>query len=189
MRNNLIHPLVIVAAIGGLYACASDVGERTDTLRVVDQNAITGQLLYMQPQASPYPMTAAQLAESGTDVNEAIPVRIEVFDDLAVAWFAPEGVARVNRDGIIAAWDVVERTPTSGELDNAEVGVVEPGDQDVFVVVADPSGVHVDNPAQAARVELPANAIDLAILDFQDLFTLEELRVIQELTGHHPGCL
>ena len=63
------EPLVVALALTGLAACSADVGDSTTTLRAVDEDAMIGQLLYMQPDVTPYPMTAAELEASGTDAT------------------------------------------------------------------------------------------------------------------------
>lgn len=185
MRKTLGNALVIVLALTGLAACSADVGSGSDTLRAVDEAAMTSQLLYMTPEASPFPMTAAELSATGADPSVAIPVRVEIFDDIAAAWFAPGGVARVNRDGLVAVWRVEQRTPTAGELEGsgAEVGVVEPSDVRIYL----------DEPTQwvsEETAEVPHETVRQTILDFFDiLIGEEEVATLARLGEYHPGCL
>ncbi len=191
MRKTLNNALVVLALVG-VAACSADVADRTDTLRAVDEDAITSQLLYMQLDRSPFPMTAADLQASGEDVTEAVPVRIEIFDDIAVAWFAPGGVAQVDRDGLMAAWWVENRTPTAGEVDdNAEFGVVTPGDTPIFVVdSAVTTEASTDPTPDENLYALPSNLTAETILDFEDLLTnAEEALAMAAIAGYHPGCL
>jgi len=175
-----------------VVACSADVGERTDTLRVVDEQAMISQLLYLQFDLSPFPMTAADLEESG-DATLAVPVRVEIFDDIAVAWFAPAGVAQVDRDGLMAVWRVEHRTPTAGEVDNnAEIGVVAPGDTPLFVIEAAnelPTSTNGPTPDEQLYA-LPSNLAGEAILNFENLLTTaEEAIAINQTSLYHPGCI
>ncbi len=191
MPKTLENALVVMLALSGLTACSADVGERGDTLRAVDEQAMVSQLLYMRLDVSPFPMTAADLEASGEDATLAVPIRVEVFDEIAVAWFAPGGVARVNRSGIIAVWRVENRTPTGGELDNdAEIGLVVPGGVDIFLgdpLTANPS---IARPEANQTSDLPREVVVRAIIDFFDILnTQDEARIIATIGGYHPGCL
>jgi len=192
MRKTLIQTLIATLALAGLAACSADVGSRGDTLRAVDEGAMTSQLLYLRTDLSPFPMTAADLAASGQDATLAIPVRVEVFDTMAVAWFAPGGEARVNRDGIMAIWDVAQRTPIAGELDNnAEIGVVEPGDAPIFIGDLDVGGLDPSVAIPTEQIgELPTDGVARTILDFYDILSTEqEAAFLARLGALHPGCL
>ncbi|MBN4049488.1 hypothetical protein JYT86_00350 [bacterium AH-315-N03] len=191
MRKTLKNSLVVVllALVG---ACTADVGERTDTLRAIDEQAMTSQLLFLRPDISPFPMTSLELEESGTDVTLAIPIRVEVFEELAVAWFAPGGVARVTRDGVIAVWEVENYVPLSGELNNnAEVGLVVAGDAPVFLY--DPREASSSVPRapseQITGLEASSNLRD-TILDFYNILTNDrQATIFAQIGGFHPGCL
>ena len=183
---------IITFALGllGAVGCATDVGERTDTLRAVDESALTTQLLFMQPELSPFPMTAAELDERGTDRAEAVPVAIEVYDTVAVAWFAPDGEPIIGRDTIVALWSVVERAqPAAGTVREDElITVVEPGDVTIFVDLAESNTL--EDEVQHPRTELPLDAVGRTIIDFWDrLGSPEELAMLSILQDAHPGCL
>lgn len=185
MRNHLKNALLVVLALVGAAACSADVGDRGDTLRAIDEQAMTSQLLYLLPDVSPFPMTAVDLDASGEDAATAIPVRVEVFEDLAVAWFAPAGIARVDRQGIVALWRVENRTPIAGELENnAETGVVNPGIAPIFV------GDRLSSADMLETQTIPLDGVEQTILDFFDILnTQEEVAALIRLGGYHPGCL
>ena len=184
MRKNLKNGLLVALALVGAAACSADVGDRGDTLRAIDEQAMTSQLLYLLPDVSPFPMNAADLAASGEDTTSAIPIRVEVFDDIAVAWFAPGGAARVNRQGIVALWRVENRTPIAGELENnPETGVVNPGIAPIFV------GDQLSSEAIVTQT-IPVDEVQQTILDFFDILnTQEEVGALIRLGLYHPGCL
>lgn len=192
MRKTLKNTLVVVLALVGAAACSADVGERSDTLRAIDEQAMTSQLLYMRLDLSPFPMTAADLDASGTDATLAIPVRIEIFDEIAVAWFAPGGAARVNSDGIIAVWTVENRVPIDGELNNAEIGVVVPGGAGIFL-----TNPHLSATTAPARPDteqvttaIPIDERVRTIVDFFDVLnSIDHAAIVAQLGGFHPGCL
>lgn len=168
-----------------MVACGADVGEHGTRL-VVDESRVTSELLYMLPDISEVPFTAGELQDQGIDANEAIPVRVEVFETTAVAWFAPDGEARIGSDWIIALWSV-ERVPVSNETARGEIGTVrDPGR------VVDTSDVTVDvRPNYDVQLtDLPEHAGAIAIIDFLDrLGTPAELEFFEEIITHHPGCL
>lgn len=186
--NVRMQILAAAAALPLMVACASDVDPTTSTLRIVDEDAVTSQLLYMAPELSPYPMTEATLQREGIDVVDAIPVRIEVFDEVAVAWYAPGGEAIINMDNVIALWSVVDRQQTAGELDRtnpAEVGGVD------AIVQTDATGVETELPMLDVGFDAQ-DAVDVrasAIIDFFDrVGTAEEAFMARRLREDHPGC-
>lgn len=186
--------LMLAVAAALLAACGADVGEAGARL-VVDEDLMTSEVLYVLPDVSTVPFTARELDGLGIDEAEAIPVRVEIFEDIAVAWFAPDGEARIGRDWIVALWSVergrVERA--SSEAPNATpiVGEVEAGEAPTV------------NPSLSADVEAPAaagtydielrpelqTAAEATIIEFWDrLGTPDELQMLEELYAHHPGC-
>ena len=91
-----LHDLGALAAQG----CASDIGDHGATLRAVHEGTLTSQVLYMASDVSAIPLTAAELEAQGVDPASATPVRIEVFDDVAVAeidpWLQPGETERLK---------------------------------------------------------------------------------------------
>ena len=185
--RTMVRNLILTALAGALMvACGADVGE-SGTRLVVDEARVTTDTLYMLPDVSQVPFTLAELDAQGIDAAEAIPVRVEVFETVAVAWFAPDGVARIGGDWIIALWSV-ERVPVSDETARGDAPEVrQPGG--TFYEGAD---INFDaRPSYDIQLSgVPDHAGAVAIIDFLDrLGTAAELSLVEELITHHPGCL
>jgi len=102
-----------------------------------------------------------------------------------VAWFAPDGEARIGADWIIALW-AVERVPLSNETAGDEPGSIRtPGE------TADASEVNVTNrPSYDVQLNDTTHPGEVAIIDFADLLgTPVEFQHIEEIVNYHPGCL
>jgi len=191
--RNMKTMLAAMAAVGLLAGCASDVGERGAGLHRVDQAAMMSQVLYVAPDVSDVPLTAVELEEQGLDPVEAVPVRVEIFENIAVAWFAPDGQALIGREFIVSLWRVVEREPIAGEVaPGEEYDVTEPPSADGVAYLRPDEGAY----ASAADVDpeqvepTPYDFAAEAIIEFFDRAgTPEELAIIEELGGYHPGCL
>lgn len=177
----------------GLLGCAGDVGESGSLLRAVDEDAMTSQVLYMAPDVSAIPLTLGQLEEQGVDPAVATPVRVEIFDDIAVAWFAPAGEAVISRSSIIALWTVVNRQPIAGELaDGAGISVTEPTDGfEVPRLVGDEPVSNETQLRDGIDVQyVTTTPVEQTIIDFMDrVGTPEELWFLGQLGGYHPGCI
>ncbi|MCB9592341.1 MAG: hypothetical protein H6719_06385 [Sandaracinaceae bacterium] len=177
---------MILAALAGalMIACGADVGE-SGTRLVIDEAQVTSETLYMLPDVSQVPYTLAELNAQGIDPTEAIPVRVEVFENVAVAWFAPDGVARIGGDWIIALWSV-ERVAISDETARGDAPeITTPGTYyngaDINVEARPSYDIQLTN--------VPEHAGAIAIVDFLDrLGTAAELELYEELITHHPGC-
>lgn len=179
------HKMLLALAGVLMAACSADVADTGGHLRAVDEDAMTSQLLYMVPEASVYPMTEAALIDQGLDVAEAIPVRVEIFDEVAVAWFAPDGVPVISQDAIVALWQVVDRVPVEGAVapdDRPEVVGSTPYIQlDV--------NIETESAEIAEQTPVGHEGARAAILDFFDrVGTPEEWWMLGVLQGHHPGC-
>lgn len=178
---------IILALAGALaVACGADVGEHGTRL-VVDESQVTSEVLYMLPDVSQVPFTAAELTAQGIDRAEAIPVRVEVFEGVAVAWFAPEGVARIGGDWIIALW-AVDRVAVSDETFTGDAPETSRPGGGFY----EGSDVNVEaRPSYDIQLNgVPEHAGAIAIIDFLDrLGTPAELALVEELITHHPGCL
>lgn len=193
MRKVGITVAVLASALG-MWGCAGDVGDAGGMLRAVDEGAMTSQVLYMVPDVSAIPLTAAQLDEEGIDVTLATPVRVEIFDEVAVAWFAPDGEAIVSRSSIVAMWQVVNRQPTAGEVANdpGASGTVYTPPTDVLIATFEGQTTTnetrlVDGVEEQVAVTTP---VEQTIIDFFDrVGTPEEAIFIEWLSTYHPGCI
>ncbi len=190
MRKVWISVSALLWALG-LWGCAGDVGGSDSLLRAVDEDAMTSQVLYMAPDVSAVPLTASQLEAQGVDQRLATPVRIEIFDDMAVAWHAPEGQAIIARDSIVAVWDVVQRREISGELSEAPglgTSVITPGSTDVVVDLDETPTIDVDLANLGAQ-EIGPTPAEQTIIDFLDRLGSDlEQFYIARIVFYHPGC-
>ncbi len=183
-----LYSRLIVATMAALLAaCGADVGEAGTRLSV-DSELVTGEVLYVLPDVSEVPFTARELEQLGIHEAEAIPVRVEILEDIAVAWFAPDGEARIGRDWIVALWRV-HRAPLQGELAGASAPPVnQPG------LVQDDAAIGgLGDGFEPRDIELLhpdlVGAPESVIIEFWDrLGTPEELSMLEELYAHHPGC-
>jgi hypothetical protein len=188
MRITIIKYGILFAALS-LIGCAADVGDRSASLRRIDESAMISQVLYVVP-SSEVPLTAAQLDEQNVERTLAIPVRVEIFDDVAVAWYAPDGVALIGRDNVIALWQVVQREYIDDELAPEEV--VEAQDPTVEL-----AGATLDNAVTApgtfaSEIEITdwEQPIEDTIIHFVDqIGSYEEAWMMAQVAEGHPGCL
>ena len=185
MRTRTILSTLGVLAL--LAGCSADVADTGAPLRQVDVDAMTSQTLYVVSDSA-LPLTAADLVERGVAQEEAIPVRVEILDTTAVAWYAPAGEPVVSRDTIIALWQVVGRTeianPTAGTDD-------QPTREPSYVVdLVSDLDYQPDFPGDDFEQVDTTTSAEAAILDFIDrLGSPEEIPMIAELGTYHPGCL
>lgn len=191
MRRHGFTVAALVSALG-LSACMGDVGDAGSSLRAVDEGAMTSQTLYMVPDVSAIPLTALELEQEGIDVSAATPVRVEIFDDVAVAWFAPAGEAIISRSSIVAMWRVVERQPIAGELEGGEPGVssyTQPVTTVTLVIDSTPTTTE-EQLADGIDTQVTTRPIEQTIIDFLDrVGTPEEMWYVGRLIGYHPGCI
>lgn len=187
---------VLLSVLGAMFAtlgCAGDIGDQGALLRGVDEGAMTSQVLYMVPELSAIPLTASELEAEGIDASTATPVRIEVFDEVAVAWFAPEGVPVIDRNSIVAIWSVVQRQTIAGELEpGTEISVNTP-QETPSVAQIQPGATPSSTPyITNARVDLdlaPYAQVGQTIIDFFDrIGTPEDIEYFAIIAGYHPGC-
>lgn len=188
MRISSVLLLALTLLGASLSACGNDVGDSSGLLRRVDADGIQSQQLYFVRDVSAAPLTADQLATLDADLAAtAVPIRVELIENIAVAWFAPGGEAVIGRDTLVAAWDVVDLSDAevqSGELRPGQIGGISPntpaGNVDLDEVTVDYS------VGQTGDLEIPAATI---IIDFFDrLGSAEDLRIIQMINRAHPGC-
>jgi hypothetical protein len=193
MRKSIVIA-VLFAAIS-LIGCSSDVGEHGSLLLRVNEQEMTSQVLYFAPDVSPVPLTEIDAQEMGVELTLATPVRVEIYDEVAVAWYAPEGEALIGRDHIAALWRVVDRTEIDGELRPGEVPEIEqptaPVEQPYSNLqipsFATPLGTDLQDTSDVAVTDIVGPS---AIINFiNTLATEEEIELMQGLEGAHPGCL
>lgn len=183
--RTMIRNTMLALAGALVVACGADVGEHGTRL-VIDEAQVTSELLYMMPDVSQVPFTARELTAQGIDPAEAIPVRVEVYDNTAVAWFAPDGVARIGRDWIIALWQA-ERVPVSDETWTGDAPETNRPGNGYY----EGSDINVEaRPSYDIQLNgVPESAGAIAIIDFLDrLGTPAELELYEELIQRHPGC-
>ncbi len=184
----MVRTTKILVALAALLAsaCSADVTSSEGLLAEVDEATVTDQLLYMHDM-SPVPMTVNDLEALGVDPANAIPVRVEIFDTIAVAWFAPEGEAIIDRDYIVALWEVVDRgTPLRDETFSPEqpTPVINPGE-----IVVGQYNVQAELGLDLEVGQIDQGAAGVAIINWHNKAgTQEELRMMRLLQTHHTGC-
>lgn len=177
--------LATMAAVGLLAGCATEVGDGSEALVRVDADAMMAQQLFMVPELSAMPLTRGELDAEGVDETSAIPVRVEIFEDIAVAWFAPDGAALIGREFIVALWRVV---PIAGEVAPGEVtDVTVPPTLTTSLTYVREEIAEVD-PEQVTTSPYQ-DAADRIIEFYDRAGTPDEAIMIRELGGYHPGCL
>ncbi|AKF09346.1 hypothetical protein [Sandaracinus amylolyticus] len=172
-----------------LLGCAGsgDVGRTGADLAYVDETTIEGRSdLFLDPSVSWRPQTLEQL---GADESTVIPVDVEIYGGVAVAFRRYPGSldAARTREDIVALFRVVERvehiTPTAGEVD-------ETGEDGPVYVPGEPTtglGTLDRNVIEQPRVD----GFDFALVDWIDvshLPTPDAYELWQELRENHPGC-
>ncbi len=192
MRTHSIACVVLALAFAG---CSQDVGERGASLRMVDAEALTSQVLYMVPELAATPFTSDQLAEEGVAVETAIPIRVEIVENLAVAWFAPDGEPIFSRDTIVAIWPIVNAEQISNdELSRDGTTILTPDAtyetaqiEELALVATTPTYESADAPLAPTSTTTPAED---AIVDFFNrVGTLDEAELWEQIVPYHPGCL
>jgi hypothetical protein len=174
----------MMGLVAALVGCAAEVGPATAGLAAADVDALTTQTLYLVDGVD-RPLTLAEVEEG----QRAIPVRVEVFENSAAAWYAPNDEAIISRDTLLALWEVYDTvegaTPTNGVLSDVGTPVVV----DSARTEEEPS---FEVPGQDAEIDVEVrSAPGLAILtDFEDrLLDPEMARLMRDVLSGHPGCL
>lgn len=180
-----------VGVLGGLAMLGCGTGDTLGGAGVdlawVDEATIEGRSdLYIDPSISWRPMTLAQL---GGDGISAIPVDVEVFGGVAVAWIRREGVQEAprTRADIVALFRVVEHaTPASDET-------YREGDGPVYVPPTRFAGTIEAGDDAASRVDLDLPVAGrYALVEFFDRSRFppqQDIELWRELNENHPGCL
>ena len=130
-----------------------------------------------------------ELAAQGIEVDATIPIRVELIENYAVAWFAPDGEPIISRDTIVAIWTVVQR-PQAGRLEGgSDAPIAEPDDNTIDTVIN--TDAYVTLPEGRTIVtEFGVTGAEQTILDFLDrLGTPHEIPALAQLETYHPGCL
>ncbi|GAB4211542.1 MAG: hypothetical protein OHK0013_33370 [Sandaracinaceae bacterium] len=180
-----------IAAIGGLTGCGSSDGVVTADLEYVDSSIVSRHDLFLDPTLDNRPMTIAQL---GGERASAIPVDIEIFGRVAVAWRRSElGVELPrNADNLVSLWRVhdvadgsglVGATPIAGELERGPD--YQPGDSDLPRV----DGVDIERPGDRVATGEEGLYILIDWIDRASIPSEEDLELARELAERHPGCL
>lgn len=178
---------IALIALGLTAGCASEIDTSSSSLVAVDVDTMTAQTLYSMPEVSALPLTYEVLTERGLDISAADPVRVEVFENIAVAWLAPNGQVTIGRDSIVALWRVV---PVADETfgDGAEAETRAPDESTVELVGS--LDYVTEMPRAGDELEIDRSAAEEAILDFADrLGSPQELPMLEELATYHPGCI
>lgn len=103
--------LTVLAMLG---ACAAETGTSSEALHLADKAAVEAELFYIDTSVSEAPLTLNAIE----DTTCAIPVRIQFLEELAVAYYAPDGEPILDEDHIVAMWAIAEHVaPTDGELE------------------------------------------------------------------------
>lgn len=186
MRTRTTSLLSLFAAFGLLLGCSADIADGSAALHEVDVQALTSQTLYLVPD-SLVPLTA----EEAAGYDEALPVRVELLEDTAVAWYAPAGEAIISRETILALWTIEQRTEISDAVAAGEEPAVASATEE-----PDSAAPYLELPGSADPIESelilvnPQSAAETAILDFFDrLGSPEEIPMLREIGGAHPGCI
>ena len=173
-----------------LLGCGNggDAGRTGADLAYVDETTIEGRAdLFLDPSVSWRPQTLEQL---GVEESEVIPVEVEIYGGVAVAFRRHEGgdVLR-TRDDIVALYRVLDRveniTPISDELDRGEDEgpLYVPGDEPATIGTIDRD---VTEEPRFGNVDF-----DFALIDWIDVSRLptpDAFELWQELRENHPGC-
>jgi len=169
-----------------LVGCATqvDVGEAEAGLVLVRKADYAGHVRYIDDSVSVRPMTAEELG----DTRSATPVEVRFYDDVAIAWYAPNGVAETGDPrNVIRVWHIEDHVAI--DSDDVAPGddtheTTAPGappsfrDQTPGFSVGDTAGVDAKIPLDFGKY-LPFARLDwlLAIEEWQN-----------GVPGFHPGC-
>lgn len=185
------------SAVAGLalLGCSSagEPGRTGADLAFVAEGTIEGRAdLFIDPSVSWRPMTLEQL---GIDESRAIPVEVDVYGGVAVAWIRRDETTESlrTRADIVALYRVLDRvehvTPIAGdELDREgeEDGpLYVPGDDETSSLPR----LEREDVLQTPGVEhVP---FDYVLIDWTDLSRIpeaHEAELWRELQENHPGC-
>lgn len=159
----------ISAVFGALLALAGCVSEGTSSSEValVPEGALARTDLVLDPSIAAHPMLASDVRAQGL---RAIPIEVEVFGEVAVAWERYDGapVLRTRQD-MVALWRVVDRVPASQ--------VTEP-ERPTIVDVAEDLGTEVE----------VGNYLELDLENRLELPETFDPELWEALRAVHPVC-
>jgi hypothetical protein len=138
----------IVGALLALSGCVSDT-TGSGELGLVPESAFARTDLVLDETVAAHPLLASDARAQGLT---AIPIEIEVFGEVAVAWerLAAAPTLRTRED-LVALWRVVDRVPASSVTEPERPDIVDLGvDLDTDLDVGDYLRVDLDN-----RLQLP----------------------------------
>lgn len=180
-------------AVAGLalLGCGTgaEPGRTAADLAYVEESTVEGRAdLYIDPSVSWRPMTLAQLDGSAS----AIPVEVDIYGGVAVAWIRREGATAYERrrSDIVGLFRVLDHVdapvPPRDE-------VRREGDDPVYIEEDRFAGtVNAGGLVRQADTEglLPGLA-HYVLVDWTDLSHLpdaEQAQLWEELRQNHPGC-
>ena len=178
--------IVVVGALLGLLGCASETGTGSSSsgLTWVRKADFENQILYYDARVSAAPLTAEEIG----DTSSAIPVQVVFYEDAAVAWFAPEGNARIgDHTAVVASWPVMEHAQTIS-ADDIRPGTgsdeTEAPDLGLGRSIVTPEDAPFETPSLLGMApELPFARLDW-LRDYADI-----ARLFPGNAPVHPGCL
>lgn len=176
-----------MTVLGGA-GCASDtsataVGTAGEALDYVSVQEIESQLLYIDSTVSDRPMTAAELG----DISNAIPVRVKFYDEFAIAWWAPDGEARMGvRGAMMSAFQIYNATPTSGDVNSDGHGSVHTPTTPTNPITP---AAHIPNiPAGSVIHTTLPTAITRVWVSWSRVFA-NNPNLLRMVARYHPGCI
>ncbi|MBK8170597.1 MAG: hypothetical protein IPK60_09675 [Sandaracinaceae bacterium] len=192
MKRSIIFwaaAMVGLSLMGGV-GCAADTSTPTvsnngEALDYVNVHDIENQLFYIDSTVSDRPMTAEELG----DTSNAIPVRIKFYDEFAIAWWAPDGEARMGvRGAMMSAFQIYNAQQISGEVNADGNGSVTTPTTPSTVNPLTPI-THIPNlPAGVTiRTTLPA-AVGRVWVSWARVFA-NNPNLIRMVARYHPGCI
>lgn len=194
-RAAAVRVVMSVAVLCGMAAMGCSAGGTTGSsealVEQVDRATLESQLLYYDPVVSARPLTAEQLG----DTTGAVPVRVEILDTVAVAWLAPNGVARFDRGSIVAVYPLV--TPTDdGFTDITPItdtthATTVPRATSPSGGIGGTGGLTGSGPGVSGGPEIALPGLTAGLtatfLKWQQLIS-QNPNLSHEIGSYHPGC-
>jgi hypothetical protein len=118
----------IFGALLALAGCASE-GTSSSEVALVPEGALARTDLVLDETVAAHPLLASDARAQGI---RAIPIEVEVFGEVAVAWERYEGAPVIRtREDMVALWRVVDRVPASQVTEPEQPTIVDVGVVDV----------------------------------------------------------
>lgn len=181
MRATTTASLLAAALLLGGCMTGTGPDDSRAPLEKVQKADYDGDVLWLEPGAD-RPVFESRL----DDVETANPVRVEFYEDLAVAWYAPEGEALYGHQNIMGLWRIWDHTSDPQPLSDD----VAPDDETTRYEPSLPELVPEEDEPQFDTTDVTVSSLPYAILDWRNRFgepVQDEL--IQTLYTRHPGCL